>query len=162
MSASTCKGCKPSAQSNTLPSKGALPFPAPLPHQHTVKLCCTTSLPGSQHNRVLEGRSETETSWISSMRTSLPKEKSISYLFLLKAVILCFVLERGCSLVYLCLAQSWWLPTSVFPPLFTGAACNILGVSPLLFAWPWADLGCGTVQMNNSRISTTAGTEFWL
>lgn len=139
--------------------KSSLPntFPRPDP----VKLCCTTSLPGSQHNRVL-GWSETETSWMFSMGTSLPKEKGISSTLLLKAVILCFVLGRGCSLAYLCLAQSWGLPTSVLPPLFTGAAHDIPGVSPLLFAWPWADIGCSTVQMNNPRISTTAGAELWL
>lgn len=162
MSAPPCKGCMASAQSHTYPSKGNLHFPAPFPDLYIVKLCCTTSFLGSQHNRMLGRRSETKTGWIFNMRTSLPKEKGTSSTLLLKAVVLCFVLGRGCSLAYLCLAQFWWLPASVLPPLFTGAACDIPGVSPLPFAWPWADIGCGTVQMNNPRISTTAGTELWL
>lgn len=109
-----------SAQANPYPSRGNLNFPAPSPQQCTVKLCCTTSLPGSQHNRMLERRRETETSWI----FSLSKDKGISSTFLLKAVSLCFVLGRGCSQAYL-----WCLPASVFSPLFTayGAAYDIVG-----------------------------------
>lgn len=138
---------------NTHPSKGTLHFPAPLPHQYTGKL----GLPGSQHNRELEGRSETETGWIFSMRTRLPKEKGISSAFLLKAVILCFVLARVAHLSLPCtilMIANLRVPT----PIYRGCMHHP-GGEP--FAVCLA-LGCGTVQMNKSGISTTAGTEFWL
>lgn len=130
-------------------SKGTHHSPTLLPDQHTVKLCCTTSLPGSQHNRMLERRSETETCWIFSMRTSLPKRKRYILHISSKSCyfVLCFgkrlltALSPSCTILMVaCLS----LPT----PIYRGCMRQP-GGSPLLFAWPWADTGCGTVQMNN-------------
>lgn len=93
----TCKGCRASVWSNSYQSKRAFYLPAPLP------ITLLAFLTGSVTERSREELEKTPDGFYLEDKSAKTKKKSLS--FVLKAVILGFILGRGGLLAYLCLAQ---------------------------------------------------------
>lgn len=124
-----------SLQSNTYPSRGTLHFAKPFatPVHSEALLDHQLAWQSAQE------RSETETCWIFSVRTSLPKEKGISSTFHLKAVIfVLFFLKRlltGLSLSCTILTNAYLsLPTPihVHMTLWERGLCSLPGLGQTL------------------------------